>query len=185
MDNIGLAGTARSNVTIAKTFAAIVIEISASRDEARATMDFEPYMNYVIAGLAIVAVLILAMMVYSALASSIRGRRGSRLGISEYHEIDKSRRLVLIRRDAVEHLLLIGGDHDLVVESGIGAPERSSLRPAPARYEGDPAEEAAAPIPMRPAPRPPIFGERKPVLRPVEREPRFSETKPDEPEEKS
>jgi len=147
-----------------------------------------PYMNYVIAALVIVAVLILGMMVYSALASSIKGRRGSRLGISEYHEIDKSRRLVLIRRDGVEHLLLIGGDRDLVIETGIGAePERAAARPSvPVRLEAVPVEdEDAAPIPMRPAPRPPIFGDRKPALRPVEREPRFTETRTDEPEEKS
>jgi hypothetical protein len=34
--------------------------------------------------------------------------------------LDGRRRLLLVRRDDVEHLLLIGGPADLVVESGIG-----------------------------------------------------------------
>ena len=42
-----------------------------------------------------------------------------RLGISEYYEIDKTRRLILVRRDNVEHLVLIGGGQDVVIEPGI------------------------------------------------------------------
>ena len=146
----------------------------------------DPYANYLIAALVILAVLILGMMVYRALASGMRGRRGSRLGISEYYEIDQVRRLVLVRRDGVEHLLLIGGDHDLVVESGIGLEaERPLTRVgSSARLEAVPAdEENHAPIPIRPAPRAPVFGDRKPALRPVE--PRFGENRPDDTEDKS
>ncbi|NQW11429.1 MAG: FliO/MopB family protein [Alphaproteobacteria bacterium] len=47
------------------------------------------------------------------------GPRGGRLQIIESRAIDPRRRLVLIRRDSVEHLLLLGTDGDLVVESGI------------------------------------------------------------------
>jgi hypothetical protein len=48
-----------------------------------------------------------------------RGRRGSRLGVVEYATVDKRRRLVLVRRDGVEHLVMIGGPQDVVVESKI------------------------------------------------------------------
>jgi len=48
-----------------------------------------------------------------------KGRRGSRLGIVEAAVVDKRRRLVLIRRDAVEHLVMIGGPQDVVVENNI------------------------------------------------------------------
>ena len=48
-----------------------------------------------------------------------KGRRGSRLGIVEAAVVDRSRRLVLIRRDAVEHLVMIGGPQDVVVENNI------------------------------------------------------------------
>ncbi|WP_419797457.1 MAG: FliO/MopB family protein [Terasakiella sp.] len=44
-----------------------------------------------------------------------------RLGISEIMPIDGKRRLVLVKRDEREHLLLIGGTTDLVVETNIMA----------------------------------------------------------------
>lgn len=47
-----------------------------------------------------------------------RGRRQRRLSIEEVLPIDNRRRLVLVRRDGVEHLLLIGGTADIVVERG-------------------------------------------------------------------
>ena len=51
-----------------------------------------------------------------------------RLRIVESRVLDGRRRLVLIRRDEVEHLLVIGGESDMVVETGIPAPPL----PAPA-----------------------------------------------------
>ncbi|ENN93672.1 hypothetical protein [Bartonella bovis] len=42
-----------------------------------------------------------------------------RLIISDIIAIDRTRRLVLIRRDDVEHLILIGGATDTVIESNI------------------------------------------------------------------
>jgi flagellar protein FliO/FliZ len=46
-------------------------------------------------------------------------KRQKRLGVIEVTAIDPKRRLVLVRRDQTEHLLLIGGSADLIVESGI------------------------------------------------------------------
>jgi hypothetical protein len=37
------------------------------------------------------------------------GCKGQRLGIREYHETDKTRRLVLVRRDETEHLIRSAG----------------------------------------------------------------------------
>jgi flagellar protein FliO/FliZ len=45
-----------------------------------------------------------------------------RLSIVEILPLDARRRLVLLRRDGTEHLLLLGQTQDLVVESGIAAP---------------------------------------------------------------
>ena len=57
------------------------------------------------------------------------GERGRppRLGIVDVYELDKDRNLILLRRDGVEHLLLVGGPNDLVIESGIprGAGKRA------------------------------------------------------------
>lgn len=45
-----------------------------------------------------------------------------RLAVQEVLAIDPRRRLMLVRRDGVEHLLLIGGASDLVIETGIASP---------------------------------------------------------------
>lgn len=150
-------------------------------------MDFvNQYMSYIITAVAIVVALILAMMVFRAVGGKISGRRGSRLGVSEYHEIDNERRLILVRRDDREHLLLIGGNQDIVVESGIEVETESEhqdrlrrtgyRRETAARLDDDDSK----PIPLRPAPRPAVFGDRSPALRPVGRdEPRLGDSDKD------
>jgi Flagellar biosynthesis protein, FliO len=114
-------------------------------------MDFiQPYLPIVYAAGGLLLLLLLIILAVRVFGGNVRGRKGSRLGISEYYEIDKSRRLVLVRRDDMEHLLLIGGEQDLVVESEIGSPLTTAQSPP------------------RPAPRPAVFGSRRPTLRPVE-----------------
>ena len=90
-------------------------------------MDFinQNFMTIVAALIGLV-VLIVALVLWRTFSPSVRGRRGQRLGISEYHELDKMRRLVLVRRDNVEHLILIGGPQDVVIEAGIGIPGQAS-----------------------------------------------------------
>jgi flagellar protein FliO/FliZ len=44
-----------------------------------------------------------------------------RLAMVEVLPLDGKRRLVLLRRDGVEHLVLLGVQGDIVVERGIGA----------------------------------------------------------------
>lgn len=48
-------------------------------------------------------------------------KRGRRLAVVEVAPVDARRRLVLVRRDGVEHLLLLGATQDLVIETGLGA----------------------------------------------------------------
>lgn len=69
--------------------------------------------------------------------------RDRRLGVVETASVDQRRKLILIRRDDVEHLIMIGGPVDMVVETGIrGRPHleppledviiaKSDLRPEP------------------------------------------------------
>jgi len=47
-----------------------------------------------------------------------------RLSVMEEAKVDRVRRLVLIRRDDVEHLIMTGGPVDVVIETGIAAPQR-------------------------------------------------------------
>jgi hypothetical protein len=140
-------------------------------------MEFvNPYMNYIIATLAVLAALIVAILIWRTFNLKVRGRRGQRLGISEYHELDKTRRLVLVRRDKIEHLILIGGPQDVVIEQGIGIPGTQSYAPRD--------DEAPQSIPIRAAPRPPVFGDQRPPLRSVERdEPKLAGTRSYEPEQ--
>ncbi|MER8374733.1 flagellar biosynthetic protein FliO [Mesorhizobium sp. M1338] len=84
--------------------------------------------------------------------------RKTRLAVMDATAVDSHRRLVLVRRDDIEHLLLIGGPTDLVVERDIrlSAPRRPALtgdgglQPVPAA-----AAPAARPRPPQPAPPPP------------------------------
>ncbi|HUZ33809.1 MAG TPA: flagellar biosynthesis protein FliO [Xanthobacteraceae bacterium] len=54
----------------------------------------------------------------SRIGGTARGRL-PRLAIIDYASVDARRRLILVRRDNVEHLVMIGGPTDVVVESNI------------------------------------------------------------------
>lgn len=122
----------------------------------------------VILGLAIVLVLIVLgvwalKLLFNASANMSRGRN-RRLSVIDTTPVDQKRRLVLIRRDNVEHLLLLGGAHDLVVETGIEPPvaqeprrrtrvtadDKPGQRPDPS----EPTPQRPTPTPYPPQPRP-------------------------------
>jgi flagellar protein FliO/FliZ len=129
-------------------------------------------------------------------ANTQRGRM-PRLAVIDAAAVDNRRRLVLVRRDNVEHLLMIGGPSDIVVEPNIvrAMPNRDQMAPRPAVGEQPPriaplpdtawSEEAARadaratepfdlhPEPQMPEPPPrparPTFGDdvRRPAPQPV------------------
>lgn len=87
--------------------------------------------------------------------------RKTRLAVMDATAVDSHRRLVLVRRDDIEHLLLIGGPTDVVVERDIRlvAARRPSLSgEAPAQHQPTsstplPAPRSqSAPQPVRQAP---------------------------------
>jgi flagellar protein FliO/FliZ len=65
-------------------------------------------------------------------ANTNRGRM-PRLAVIDAAAVDGRRRLVLVRRDNIEHLLMIGGPTDIVVESNIvrALPARDQMAPRP------------------------------------------------------
>jgi flagellar protein FliO/FliZ len=76
-------------------------------------------------------------------AAAQRGRQ-PRLAVIDAAPIDGRRRLVLVRRDNVEHLLMIGGPSDVVVEQNI-------VRAVPVNAPRDvPVPRAAGPEGVRP-----------------------------------
>jgi hypothetical protein len=84
-----------------------------------------------------------------------RGRRESRLAVVESAMVDTKRRIVLIRRDDVEHLILIGGPADVVVESGIGGAVRAPSIESDWGPSKEAVEEKAASTTKEPARRAP------------------------------
>lgn len=59
-----------------------------------------------------------------------------RLDVVEQFNVDGRRRLLLVRRDEVEHLIMTGGPVDVVIETGIGE-----------KRKGRSTSEAAEPAP--------------------------------------
>jgi flagellar protein FliO/FliZ len=56
-------------------------------------------------------------------------RSDPRLGVSEVASVDSRRRLVLVRRDNVEHLIMTGGPVDVLIETNIAAPPVEHTEP--------------------------------------------------------
>lgn len=84
----------------------------------------------------------------SRLGGGARGRQ-PRLAVIDAASVDGRRRLVLIRRDNIEHLLMIGGPTDVVVEQNIV--RAAAVREVP-REPARPAAPAAPEAPARAAP---------------------------------
>ncbi len=113
------------------------------------------------------ALLVLAIVLWilrrrGGAAPFIRGGRNRqpRLQVLDATAVDARRRLVLVRRDNVEHLVMIGGPTDIVIESGIGAipivrevrePQEAELKALP-RQDSEPKRaEPPTPRESRPA----------------------------------
>lgn len=109
--------------------------------------------NTIIFGVAMLlfAVALIALVIWAVKALSGSGRgsagflrpRDRRLALVETANVDGRRKLLLIRRDDVEHLVMTGGPVDVLIETGIKTRRpleppledviiaRSDTRPAP------------------------------------------------------
>jgi hypothetical protein len=88
--------------------------------------------------------------------AAARGRQ-PRLAVIDAATVDARRRLVLIRRDNIEHLLMIGGPTDLVVEPNIvRAVGSREVAREPGRTEpaGRPLTAEGSSWPLQPSPEP-------------------------------
>ncbi|TAU66225.1 flagellar biosynthesis protein FliO, partial [Rhizobium ruizarguesonis] len=121
-------------------------------------------------GLALLLLIIVLWVIRSRAPSPfVRGGRNRqpRLQVLDAAAVDARRRLVLVRRDDVEHLIMIGGPSDIVIESRIlpAAAEQpdSAIHPQP--VEQRPISVARPETPPVSPPRPPVAA-REPAAEP-------------------
>ena len=112
-----------------------------------------------LAACGIAALIVLAIFYRLAFAHRLRvpgGRtRQPRLGLVDAFSLDGQRQLVLVRRDNIEHLVMIGGPNDVLVESQINravVPARESTQASPLLVPATPVRRTeAVAVPASPA----------------------------------
>jgi flagellar protein FliO/FliZ len=102
-------------------------------------MDGESYLRFILALLLVLGLLALAAFLLRRSGLAPKLSRSRRLAVLESLPLGPRHRLMLVRRDEVEHLLLLGPQGDVVVESRIasptsgtpstGGPDQSSQQP--------------------------------------------------------
>lgn len=110
-------------------------------------MTLADYLRFAGALLIVLGLILGAAWLYRRLAGTGGGRpwlggRTRRLSVAESLPLDASRRLMLVRRDGTEHLIVVGQDRVTVVETGIPAPSTDAF-PATGRPNGSPRSERA------------------------------------------
>ncbi len=111
---------------------------------------------YGAAALALVVAALLVLLVFRLafgrrLRMSGRGRQ-LRLGIVDAFDLDRQRQLVIVRRDNTEHLIMIGGPNDILIESQIIRAEARDGRQREKERDRDHREkDFAEPVQLPPA----------------------------------
>ncbi|MBZ3692747.1 flagellar biosynthetic protein FliO [Phyllobacterium calauticae] len=123
-------------------------------------------------------VIVLLLLVFAVLRRVTGGtfvaggrNRQVRLSVTDAAAVDNRRRLVLVRRDDVEHLILIGGPSDLVIEQNIRqfAKPQSRVEPAATIAPADAEPKAEARPVEAPRPQPVAPARVSPPVTPVSR----------------
>ena len=88
-------------------------------------MNFTTYLQFALALVFVLGLIVLlawAVRRFGWFAQVIPVRAGKkRIAVVDMAVVDAKRRLILVRRDDTEHLLLVGANSETVVESGIPA----------------------------------------------------------------
>lgn len=115
--------------------------------------DPSPPVTLILVVIGLALLLVLSFWLFRKIAGGNRMRTPRnarpRLSVTDAAIVDDKRRLVLVRRDGVEHLLMIGGPSDIVIEQNITRQNEAPYvqgEPAPAQgyYYEEPAPEPAA-----------------------------------------
>ena len=111
-------------------------------------MEFDIYIRFMLALVVVLA--LIGGIAWAArrfgLGGQLTPNRGKspRLSVVEVKVLDSRRKLVLLRRDGCEHLVLLGPHQDLLLESAIQAPRDAAT---PARASVPQAETPAGKMP--------------------------------------
>ena len=118
--------------------------------------------------LGVVLILILVLTWILKKVNMIGARVGKagetpRLEVKEAVQIDHRRRLVLVRRDHVEHLVMIGGENDFLVEHHIMPPQQAQApRPHPPTAQAQAQAQANQMANQKPANQAPAVQQPRP-----------------------
>jgi flagellar protein FliO/FliZ len=110
-------------------------------------MEFDTYLRFILV-LVFVLGLVFALgwvLKRSGIGGNAMTGKGRRLGVVETAFLGPKHRLVLVRRDAVEHLVLIGPTYASVVETGIGGTTTAESFHAMVAKEAAPPSRAEGP----------------------------------------
>nr|WP_204333625.1 flagellar biosynthetic protein FliO [Rhizobium leguminosarum] len=134
-------------------------------------------------GLALLLLIIVLWVIRSRAPSPfVRGGRNRqpRLQVLDAAAVDARRRLVLVRRDDVEHLIMIGGPSDIVIESRIlpAAAEQPESASRPQPVEQRPISVARPETPPVSPPHPPVAARVEPAAEPAFSAPVSPEPRP-------
>ena len=86
-------------------------------------------------------------MIQPSVGAIYQHRAGCELAVLGHASVDESRQLIIVRRDNVEHLLMIGGWTDVVVEANVvraASTAREAMLPRAPSVQSAAAETAAA-----------------------------------------
>ena len=99
-------------------------------------MDFDLYLRFALALVLVLGLIALLAWLLRRFGMGMKMTKGRRLGISEVQMLGPRHKLMLVRRDDVEHLVILGPAGETVVETGIKAP--ASFATALAKEEPKP-----------------------------------------------
>ena len=82
-------------------------------------MDFDIYLRFTLALILVLGLIALLAWLLRRFGMGVKVGKNRRLGIVEVQMLGPRHRLMLIRRDEVEHLVVVGPGSETVIESGI------------------------------------------------------------------
>ena len=85
-------------------------------------MDFDLYLRFALALILVLGLIVLLAWLLRRFGMGVKMTKGRRLGVVEVQMLGPRHRLMLIRRDDVEHLVIVGPGSETVIESGIKRP---------------------------------------------------------------